>query len=808
MKRTAIARAAALGATTLAASGLLSALPLATAGAATAPEVYSVSPATLYPGAASQQLHITGAGFGKYSKVKFAQGVTVASVAYQDAYDLTATVSVASGAATGPDQVTVTTAGLAGSCADCFAISDTPTVGFLSPGSVAAGSGTQTVTVNGSNFEPSATVSMSPADGLTVGATTWVSSTQLQVSVTPDASAPEEFDNVTVANTSASTSCAGCFEVTSSAPSISGVTPLSLPPGVSNQDIRVYGYNFAGGDVITAPSGSGVTINSTSLSYSGLIASVTVSATAPAGPVALTVSAPGGPSTSCAGCFSVNPKPVVTSATPAGFRYHNYGPGPSTVTPGLPPATSNALVYVQGSDFMPGAKVAFPSASGITVSSTIWNSSTSLTAQVDVASTAALQSEPVTVTNKVGTTSVSGSCTTCFQVSATPVVQTFGGITQGAANQEVYIGGGFFEPGATVAVPSGSGVTVNSVRFVDTGELVASVTASSTAPVQANDLTVTNASGAAPSGTCSGCLQVTSVSSTLALYGSYTGSGSSLPNGAANVNVSLNGSGFLQGATVSTPSTSGVVVNSLEYESSSYLIANLTVAANAPEGAVALTVTEPGTNGATVTCSTCFSINDTPYLYNVSTASYYYYSANTGSLPPASRYQNLYLNGDEFMPGAKVSFPAKSGIVVNAVQWVSASQLVVNVNVNSGAPIRAEMVTVTNPAGAQPVGACSTCFSISNIPTVGSVNPSAITRGTTYEDLTIYGTDYMPGATVTTATDSGITVNSVRYESPSEIVANVSVSSTAADQADSLTVTNQVSGFPSGTCLTCLSVTG
>jgi hypothetical protein len=98
---------------------------------------------------------------------------------------LTANITVASGATTGARDVTVTNPDLGtGSCTGCFTVNAGPTITFPTSSSqkVVANGTTTSFTVTGTNFVSGATVSIS--GGFNVNSVTFVNSSSLSVNVT------------------------------------------------------------------------------------------------------------------------------------------------------------------------------------------------------------------------------------------------------------------------------------------------------------------------------------------------------------------------------------------------------------------------------------------------------------------------------------------------------------------------------------------------------------------------------------------------------------------------------------------------
>ena len=177
------------------------------------------------------------------------------------------------------------------------------------PTSVVPPNGTQgqslTVRILGTNFAATPTVSFS-GTGITVGAVTFVSSTEVDVPITISATATVGARNVTVTNPNGqSGTCSGCFTVVVSA----GPNPTSVVPpnGTQGQSltVRILGTNFARTPTVSF-SGTGITVGAvTFVSSTEVDVPITISATATVGARNVTVTNPNGQSGTCTGCFTV-----------------------------------------------------------------------------------------------------------------------------------------------------------------------------------------------------------------------------------------------------------------------------------------------------------------------------------------------------------------------------------------------------------------------------------------------------------------------------------------------------------------------
>jgi hypothetical protein len=285
---------------------------------------------------------------------------------------------------------------------------------------------------------------------------------------------------------------------------------------------------------------------------------------------------------------------------------------------------------------------------------------------------------------------------------------------------------------------------------------------------------------------------------------------SSLPTGASFQDVFVSGSGFVDGDKVSFGT--GVKVHSVSIEGADQMTVSVSVTTTA-----ALTTRDVVITNGTVsgTCPGCFAVSDTPVVSAVNNQNEF---GTPASLPQRSLDQTLTVSGADFMPGATVSFGAGSGVAVSAVNYQGPSALQVTVSVSAKAPIQPDVVTVTNKAAGSPSGNCTTCFSVSDTPSVQSLSAantfvigppgSALTlpQGASLQQLFVAGTSFMPGATVSFGAGSGVAVSSVAYDSSTQLEITVSVSRTAPLQNDVVTVTNKATGSPNGNCATCFTV--
>jgi hypothetical protein len=153
-----------------------------------------------------------------------------------------------------------------------------------------------------------------------------------------------------------------------------------------------------------------------------------------------------------------------------------------------------------------------------------------------------------------------------------------------------------------------------------------------------------------------------------------------LGQGASNAKVTIKGSNFLSGASVSVSGT-GVTVSSLTITSATKIAVHFSVASNATPGARDVSVTNPGASAGT--CSGCLTINLGPVV--------------TSTLPSSGARgstETVKVLGANFVNGATVTF--NKGVTVNSTTFVSAGELDINITITA-TKAGARTVTVKNP---------------------------------------------------------------------------------------------------------------
>jgi|GEM_PF-699018 len=374
-------------------------------------------------------------------------------------------------------------------------------------------------------------------------------------------------------------------------------------------------------------------------------------------------------------------------------------PSVSSVTPAAGSLSGGNTVTVLGSGFTAGATVTF-GGSAPAVMSVISAAQGSVTVPAGSAGNV-----NVTVTNP---DSQSSTLSNGYRYQAAPVVSTISpssGSNTGGTSVTIY-GLGFLS-GATVTI---GGSSCTSVGVAGNGLSLTCTTSPMTSG--AADVRVTNSDG-----------QFGNLSS------GYTYTGSSPPptlvsvsptsgTAAGGTSISISGTNFVSGATVSIGGTSA----SISSVTSTSIVA---VTSAKTAGTYNLVVTNPDTQTATL--GSAYTYNNPPVLSSVSPSGGALAGGNT-----------VTLTGSNFNSMAAISIGAGSCTSVLA----NSTTATCTAPAGSAGP---KTVTITNPDGTS--SSLTSSYSYNPAPTVSSISPSAgrVTSGVL---ATITGTNFQAGATV------------------------------------------------------------
>ena len=155
---------------------------------------------------------------------------------------------------------------------------------------------------------------------------------------------------------------------------------------------------------------------------------------------------------------------------------------------------------------------------------------------------------------------------------------------------------------------------------------------------------------------------------------------SALGQGAKNAQLTLKGSNFVSGATVSV-SGSGVSVTSVAFTGTTKITAHVNVASGATIGPRSVSVTNPGASAGT--CSNCLTIDIGPAPASTSPSS----GARGSTL-------TVHVLGENFVNGATVKI--NKGVTVNTTTFVNSGEIDINITITSTIA-GGRTVTVQNP---------------------------------------------------------------------------------------------------------------
>ncbi|MFM7251599.1 MAG: IPT/TIG domain-containing protein, partial [Ilumatobacteraceae bacterium] len=663
------------------------------------PTVSSVSPSS-GPTSGGTPVTITGTGFVSGASVKFgslsATGVVVVSptqvTAVSPATVDPGTVSVVV-TTSGGDSVP---AGASGAAADDFEyVAVAPTLVSVSPVSGTT-AGNTLVTLTGTGFITGASVAFGGVAGTSVSV---VSSTSVTVR-TPATVTPGSVS--VVVSTSAGSTSAGSFLYSAPVPTVSAVSPASGPTS-GGTSVTITGTGFV----------SGASVKFGSLSATGVVvvSPTQVTAVSPAtvtpGTVSVVVTTSGG-----------NSVPAGAQGAAADdFEYVAPVPSVVSVSPASGPTSGGTLVTVTGTGFVTGASVAFDGLAPVAatvVSPTVLS--------VVSPATVTPGKVDVTVTTTGGTSVVSATDSDDFTYTAVAPTLTSVAPASGttAGNTLVTLTGTGFITGASVAFGGLAGTSVSVVSAT-------SITVRTPATVTpgAVSVIVTTTAGASGAGSYLYTAPQPAVTSIDPATGPTSG----------GTSVTITGTGFVTGATVSFGSLAGVnpvVVSSTQI--------TVTAPATTSAGTVAVRVATSGGTSADTSADDFAYAAPKPTVAGVTPA--------TG---PTSGGTTVVITGTGFLAASSVTFGAlaASSVVVDSPTQITAV-----------APATTTLSTVavrvtTSGGTSDDTGSDDFAYTAPQ-PTVSSVSPS--TGGTAGGTaVTITGTGFITGSTVAFGSVAGVT---------------------------------------------------
>ncbi len=650
-----------------------------------------------------------------------------------------------------------------------------PTITAITPSTVDCTGLPVDITITGDLLLNGATVTLDSTVPLTV------------LSYTDNTSIVARIPNGTAAGTHSVTVEVGGLPPTSStfivAPrsvTITSVSPVSRVYGItSSGTVRIYGTNFTTGGTVSIGPLSGTTVSGAGASAanpfvwvsSGQVQMYVTSTQLPVGQHDVYVrndDACGGSTTLADGFTIEAPQPTITSVS-----------DPTVIFD----VTSSQSISIYGTNFVLGAQLTVGTHSGTVVSGSsataaqpfVYVSNSRLAYYWDQTS---LPPGPhsITVTNPgdaggLGATLADAITVVAPQPEITSV--SISPVTYGVtSSRSVTIYGSNFVPGSVITVGNLTGATVTApaatasvpFAYISSSQVRFWWNNTSLAPASYHvQVANTAASGGLSAQLTNGFVvdgalpTLTSISPTTVTYG-VTG----------NSSVTLYGTNFVVGATISVGSLSGQTVSGstasaatpFVFASSSQLKFYWGNTSLSP-GVYAVQVTNPvEAGGGTVSLVDAFTVvAPQPTITNLSPAVATYAITNGASVT---------IYGSDFVLGSTITIGGLSGVTVSGSTATLTTPFVYTSSGNlkfywgnTSLPPGVYAMTVTNPVAAGGLSATLTpAFTVTAPqPTVSSVSPSPVTYGVSANSsVTIYGSNFVVGSTVTVGTLSGTTV--------------------------------------------------
>jgi hypothetical protein len=572
------------------------------------PAIVSVTPNTGFRGHATFPVSIVGANMGTNGVLNPIPGITFTNTVVTDKL-LTTNFTISGTAALGLQNVIVTTPS-GPSNALTFTIAAAPPV--LTSINTISGVANTTVpiTLTGTDlFGATAVNTGNP--GITVTNLVVVSPTQITASLVIASTVAAGPQSITV-TTPGGTSNGVTFTVKPALTSIATVpatSPTQARAGTTTT-VTLTGTSLAGVTSVNAPN---ITATITGTTAGTVTATFTSLATAPVGPVSVSVTDVNGTSNTVT--FTITgPIPVLTSINPI------------TVGTG-----ATVPVTITGTGLI-GATLTLPAGVTLVPGTLVNNSFTTVTASLLIAGNAPLGAQLISViTPGIGNTSNSLTFTV---FALAPLLNTISPTTAAAGSTvTVTLTGQGFTGTTSVNTLTGGGITVSSFTVNSGAQITATFQIALNAITQG--ISVTNPSGTSNALTFGIVPTLTSINPALGVAGT-------------NVPVTLTGTSFT-GATAINTGTAGITVTILTV-SSTQITATFTIAVGATQGNHSISVTTPGgTTAQTVTFNVLppapaiTSLNNTTISKASRNVGMNVNGSNLGNLPISS--MQVLLNG-------------------------------------------------------------------------------------------------------------------------------------------------------------------
>jgi hypothetical protein len=671
-----------------------------------APAITSISPSTVSAGGAAFVLTVNGSNFVPASVVQL--NGTNRPTTFVNTGQLTAQISADDIAGAGTASIRVFTPPPGGGTSNelmLTIVNPAPAITSINPNVVADGGSAFTLTVTGTNFVAGAQILINNSPRVT----TFVSSTQLTTTIAAADIANPGTVSVQVVNPPPGGGSSNTVQLEvrrrNPLPRLTSISPTSVPAAGPGFVLIVTGSSFVQSSVVRV---NGEDRQTDFVSESSLAAQIPASDIATGGVLAITVfnPAPGGGMSNAINLNITNPVPRITSISP------------EAAAAGSPAIT----MIVNGFGFVSGSIVRF---AGVDIPTTFITGS-----QLSSVIPASLLTGGASVSVTVFNPAPGGGSSSAVTFSITnppPVIASLNPAQVLAAGPQftLTVQGSGFVSGSVVRV-NGQG---RQTTFVSSTQVTATILASDIATGGPLNITVMNPP---PGGG-------ESAASTLTVLNPVPTISSLNPNtiaaGSAAFELSVNGSGFVQGATVSWNGTP----RQTTFVSSTELRAAVTAADVANPGAATINVSNPAPGGG-ASNTLIFTISAQPNPAPVLT------SLNPASVPAGNAAFTLTVNGANFVPGAVVQWNGSD----RTTAFVSSTQLTAQITAQDVANQGTASIVAVNPApGGGPSNALIFNITPPNpAPSLTSLTPNTAAIGSPAFTLTVQGAGFVPGSVV------------------------------------------------------------
>ena len=637
------------------------------------------------------------------------------------------------------------------------------TISGVTP-NISNNTGSLPVTITGSNFATTATVSLANSSYSIPGTLTFQNNTIIQCTF-PLAGAPTRTYQLVIRKTDGNSGIKeNAFTVTNATPTITTVSPISAF-NIGTQPVTITGTAFRSGVAISLVNRTTTIAGTiTSRTTTQILCSFPLNGS-PAGLYNLTV---------------LNIDGLSTTKT-NGFTISNQIPAITTVSPVSGYNTSSIPITISGTNFVTGCQVTL-----VNGSTTIPGSVSSFTT-TKFTGTFGLTGYPagiynLTVTNPSGMNGTKQNAFTVLAPPTIPIITSFNPVSGvNTAALPFMINGSNFRSGATVTITNGTTNKTVAGTLTGTTKITCSLPLTGLV-IGLYNLTVRNTDGS--NVTQTNVFTVTNPTPTLTTITPVSGFNTS------SIPVTISGTKFVTGCQVTLVNRSTTIPGSVSLFTATKFVGTF-VLTGYPAGLYNLTVTNPGGPNATkLNAFTVTSPAIDPAITNFTPAT----GVNTAALP-------FTINGTNFRTGATVTITNGTTNKTVAGTLTGTTKITCSLPL-TGLPIGVYNLTVRNTDGSNVTR--PNAFTVTNpTPTLTTITPVS-GFNTSSIPVTISGTKFVTGCQVTLVNRSTTIPGTVSAFTATKFVGTFVLTGYPAGLYN-LTVTNP--GGPNATKLNAFTVT-